>query len=199
MPESTRTNRFEYVGFWGRVGASLLDAFILIGPGLATFPLIQRLFRMRAPGPWIAASIAVRFVVLFFVTWFGGTPGKLILRMRIVDRDGEYLTPSRAVLRDAIPWADLLVLSIMIIQVMSTIPAGYVPDSWIELSRTLVRYGGAWPSFTTILSWMSLPDVLFVACSPRKQALHDLLAGSFVITLPAPETSHPAVTSVIET
>jgi uncharacterized RDD family membrane protein YckC len=114
----------EYCGFWIRFCARLLDGLILLA---ASFPLstinqviIFRFYPITGPGirmerfastaqlgPFLAVQAGFVLVSLmlafayevYFVGRFGGTPGKLLLRMRIVRSDFSRLTYGRAAIR----------------------------------------------------------------------------------------------------
>jgi len=119
-----REEAARYCGFWIRFCARLLDGLFL---SAVTVPLsvinqviIFRFYPIRGPGARIgnfentsqlgafltiqAAFILVSLILaftyeVFFVGRFGGTPGKLLLRMRIVRSDFSRLTYGRAAIR----------------------------------------------------------------------------------------------------
>ena len=114
----------KYCGFWIRFCARLLDSLCLM---VITFPLsvinqviIFRSYPLTGPRAGIeqfgdtshlgtfltiqAAFILVGLILsfafeVFFVGRFGGTPGKLLLHMRIVRSDFSRLTYGRAAIR----------------------------------------------------------------------------------------------------
>jgi uncharacterized RDD family membrane protein YckC len=87
----------KYAGFWSRVGASILDSLIF-GLGGSLIALIASLLI-----GWELASgimqIAVVVLVIYMDGMLGGTPGKLILGMKIVKEDGSYIGIGKAVIR----------------------------------------------------------------------------------------------------
>jgi len=85
---------FEYVGFWPRVGAAIIDtilALIIIGPILTwiygkEYWLTEReVFELAGPADllinWVFPAVAV---ILFWI-YRQATPGKMAIRARIVD------------------------------------------------------------------------------------------------------------------
>jgi uncharacterized RDD family membrane protein YckC len=114
----------QYCGFWIRFCARLLDSLFLFA---LTFPLslinqvvIVRYIPLTGPearvgrledianlGTFLtieAAFLLASFILalsyeVFFVGRFGGTPGKLLLRMRIVRSDFSRLTYGRSAIR----------------------------------------------------------------------------------------------------
>jgi uncharacterized RDD family membrane protein YckC len=112
----------QYCGFWIRFSARLLDGLFLLvvrGPLLAINANIVRTHPQVAPGKmgslenaaqlgalltFQAAYFLVGIILslayeVFFVGRFGGTPGKLLLHMRIVRSDFSRVTYSRAAIR----------------------------------------------------------------------------------------------------
>jgi len=114
----------QYCGFWIRFSARLLDGLILMAVTLPLSLINQviffRFYPITGPGVRIesfentanlgafltiqAAFALVSLILTFayevyFVGHFGGTPGKLLLRMQIVRSDFSRLTYGRAAIR----------------------------------------------------------------------------------------------------
>jgi uncharacterized RDD family membrane protein YckC len=83
----------EYVGFWPRVGASIIDALLI---GMITWPLLTAIYGMSywsgddfVKGPvdfllsWVFPAIAV---IAFWIAK-QATPGKMAISARIVDAE----------------------------------------------------------------------------------------------------------------
>lgn len=96
----------EYVGFWPRVGASLVDTILLIA---ITFPVVSMYY---GPAYWMSESFLmgpVDFLVSYVfpfvaVVWFWhakqATPGKMLIGAQVVDAvTGKPLTTGQCVLR----------------------------------------------------------------------------------------------------
>jgi uncharacterized RDD family membrane protein YckC len=99
-------SHFEYVGFWARVGASLVDTVLLCA---ILYPVLTAIYGRdywtdpsRVHGPvdvllqWVLPALAV---IAFWITR-QATPGKMLIRARIVDADsGQPLTRRQAIVR----------------------------------------------------------------------------------------------------
>jgi uncharacterized RDD family membrane protein YckC len=85
------TEELEYVGFWSRVGAALIDSLLIV---FITMPLLTAVYGTRywssstfVHGPanilinWLLPALAV---ILFWV-YRQATPGKMAIGARIVD------------------------------------------------------------------------------------------------------------------
>lgn len=116
---------------------------------------------------WVLLSL---FNILMVVK-FGGTPARLILRTRIVNEEGKYPSLKQAVIR----YIFLLVNSLLAVIVtagngtLSKLPEAYA--NWAPLASDL----------TGILSFVIIIDCLFLVFSMRNRALHDSMAGTYVI------------------
>ena len=96
---------YEYVGFWMRFLALLIDTLIVI----VIFLPVQLALGIDPSDPVtnssfstfdLIANILVTIAYIFFWVKYAGTPGKLILKMKVLDAEtGNPLTISQAVLR----------------------------------------------------------------------------------------------------
>jgi uncharacterized RDD family membrane protein YckC len=91
----------EYVGFWPRVGAALIDSVLLL---LVLGPVMYLLFGSLNPSSRLGDLLfnVVLPCAITVALWvrFGFTPGKYALSARVVDADtGQPLSSGRAFLR----------------------------------------------------------------------------------------------------
>lgn len=179
-------NQFEYVGFWMRVWAAILDAVILL-------PLTLSMVFLFGSTGWavehrtIALELALAVLWIGLYMWcvmrFGGTPGKLIVGIRIVDAQGQYLNFKRALRRELVPNILLNVVYLMqMYKALSTYPESAPRETIIEIGTIINDYGQPFTQIATLLGFLVYLDIGMVLFSRKKQALHDLIAGSFVIT-----------------
>ena len=103
-----KSTELEYVGFWARAGASLIDVIlqlVIVIP--LTFVIYGRLRFMSPVGSFLMgpADVFVNYIlpaVVVIAMWvrFGATPGKMALSAKVVDADtGEPLTIPASLLR----------------------------------------------------------------------------------------------------
>jgi len=101
---------FQYAGFWIRFVAVIIDA-IIVGLACAVIQaaLVGSVIRTTALGARPAAGVAVMIGLVyllstaiaasyeaFFVNRMGATPGKLILKLKVVRPDGGQVSLGRA-------------------------------------------------------------------------------------------------------
>lgn len=96
----------EYVGFWARLGATIIDILLQF---VVTLPLTYAIYgRVSAPsgkifmgfGDFLINLVLPTAAVIAFWVYLGATPGKMAISARIVDADtGAPLSISRSVVR----------------------------------------------------------------------------------------------------
>ncbi|BFO57901.1 RDD family protein [Acidovorax sacchari] len=95
----------EYVGFWARLGATLLDTVLLL---VVTVPLLAAVYGwdyfkqterlVAGPADFLISWVLPAVVVLLFWFWRQATPGKMNIGARVVDAEtGRPMTPGQAV------------------------------------------------------------------------------------------------------
>lgn len=177
-----RTSQFVFVGFWKRVLAGLVDAAIGCVFMPFTIPMLVWSLRHRTILPGVLWCVAWTMILLWFVVRFGGTPGKLAIRARIVDADGHFLSWGRAVLR-IVP---SLIVSITHFLQMGTAFSRYpetVPhSSYLEFGRILNQYGQPFAMLSMIFVFLFYVDIGAILFNKQKRAIHDFIAGSYVVT-----------------
>lgn len=95
---------YEYAGFWIRVLASIIDSLVLMLV-LVPFAVVVGmlgLVDLEASFSWLDIVIQICSVLFYIGCWvkFAGTPGKRILKLKILDADtGEHLTTGKAIIR----------------------------------------------------------------------------------------------------
>jgi uncharacterized RDD family membrane protein YckC len=126
----------DYAGFWIRLGALMIDGFIL---GLANFLLfvpLGILVPMSEDNPFVVLSFMPLFIIVQYAipavydTWFvgkyGATPGKMACRLKVVVEDGGQVTYLRALGRHFAKWLSSMILAI-----------GFIMAAFDDQKRTL--------------------------------------------------------------
>jgi uncharacterized RDD family membrane protein YckC len=122
---------------------------------------------------------------VYLVKRYGGTPGKLLLRTRVVMLDGSPVTWKAAMLRYSIyllfSLASMLALGIGLLNLQ--IPDGqYFSMGFMERNALIV---GAAPSWHEVTIWLmqiwTWSEFLVILLNKKRRALHDYLAGTVVV------------------
>lgn len=97
------SHKYEYAGFWIRLGASIIDNIIIsvvllpIGIILGWESIYSSELTSGAGWLW---QILIAALCVFCWVKFTGTPGKRLLRLKVLDeKTGENVTPDQAILR----------------------------------------------------------------------------------------------------
>lgn len=167
----------QIAGFWGRIGAFVLDLLLLgaLGWGLGLF-FADDFARMGGWGRVIGFAIAsIYFGVMNSRLGVGQTLGKRALNLRVSSTDGALLSPSRSFARTA-------VLNIPFFLNGAPFNAD-VLLSWLVYPLSLAVLG------------LGLSIVyLYVFNRKTRQSLHDLIVGSTVVKGASPKGAALAVT-----
>ena len=167
-----RLEQEDFIGFWKRVLATILDLLIILIPAVIVYWIFNSLaVSLHSEIPIVLEYILFVVFDVFMIVRFGGTPGKLVLKMKIVNQQGNIPTLKEALIRN-------------IFRIISTIFSMIVGVSLYDLtviSTTLNLWAPLATDLSEILGLIMLVDYLFVAFTPRKRALHDMMAGTYVV------------------
>ena len=84
-------SEYEYVGFWARVGASIIDTILVIA---ICFPLVTMIYGtaywsstaiIQGPADFVINWVLPAIAVVLFWIYRQATPGKMAIKARIVD------------------------------------------------------------------------------------------------------------------
>ncbi len=171
-PEMTAA---EISGFWLRLGAFIVDAFILAGAGyLLGCVAFDRLAQL---GPWWGRILGFGIVLLYFgplnnSAGKGQTIGKRLAGIRVQDRTGNTISPVRSLIRYS-------VLAVPFFLAFAIIPTSFmVSPVGFLMGPAIAGVGGA------II-------YLYVFNRRTRQSLHDLAAGTYVVRSSGPVTVGP--------
>ncbi|MBS0379520.1 MAG: RDD family protein [Proteobacteria bacterium] len=173
-----------YAGFWPRLGSKLLDFLILLP--LAPFMIWgERHFRLFDVYRLVPMTLFSIFYFIFLVARLGGTPGKLLMGIRIAELDGSAVTTSAAIIRQlpelVLATAAAVALCAPLLEV-SDAQYAEIASSTAERSRFLRENAPPWYQGTSIVFSIWVWGELVVLLTNRKRrALHDFLAGTVVL------------------
>lgn len=178
----TSVDTVVYAGFWRRLAAALVD-FAIAAPIAAIWYMFDR------QGPALALYLIVPKLAftawygMYLVARFGGTPGKLILGLRITMQDGSPVTPRAAVLRHIVDFAFAVVVTVVVALAVQKLPAAtFYTLGFRERHAALEPFLPAWYDTLMLVAGVWLWGEMLVLLTNRKRrALHDFIAGTVVI------------------
>jgi uncharacterized RDD family membrane protein YckC len=168
-----------YGGFWRRVVAAIIDTILLMIPiwivasfagisfgtlfGMDAEQMMENpdAFYARMSQTFMLMGTASAVIYLVYKAGFEGsgmqaTPGKMVMGLRVTDRDGEPLSAGAAALRSW-PW--------------------WAPSAFMALDGLLGTVG----IMSNGIGIAALISYIVVAFTGRKQGVHDMMAGALVV------------------
>ena len=172
----------HYGGFWVRFAAFWLDFLIMLPLTAVVFWASQR-YRLFEVYYFIPGTLIGLFYSVYLVRRFGGTPGKLIMRLRIRKVSGEPVRYREALLRYAPDFLLGTIMTIALLQASSRMTdAEFHALSFMERSQRLLQLAPAWLKPLQIIQNIWIWSEFIVLLTNRKRrALHDFIAGTIVI------------------
>ncbi|XLZ70250.1 RDD family protein [Massilia sp. SR12] len=170
-------------GFWRRVGAHLLDTlFMLPVVGLTYWgSSLSRYFYAW----WVVPGLLIGlFYSGYLVQRFGGTPGKLLMKLRVEMADGSAVSTKAAFLRAGVLQLIGLATSLgLALSALAMDDATYLSMGFMQRSEALTSSGPGWQFALTIAMqvwiWGSLVVLLV---NKRRRAPHDFIAGTVLVS-----------------
>lgn len=187
----------QYAGFWRRFGALWLDflimspVFVLVWWGLGNFRLFQVFYFL----PGIAFGL---FYSVYLVQRFGGTPGKRLMKIRILQVSGEPVGYKHASYRYGPGFVFGLMASLaMVSAVLSLSDAEYHSVASIQERQAMLNSARpVWGAYVDIiLNLWVWSEFIVMMTNKKRRALHDFLAGTVVVRdAPITEEQTPSLT-----
>lgn len=171
----------EIAGAWRRIAAVALD-FVLLH---LTLTILTRDMMMSPVGIWVLDFVFAVFYSTTFLGLRGQTPGKMALRLRVIGAGDQMLTYGQTFKRSALKWAPIFAVFVLLALLMpGDLQSQLQQESAVEpvaidpraaLGSSAVLVVGA-------VGWLWL--VHSARRHPDGQALHDRVAGTYVIKMP---------------
>ena len=172
-----------FVGFGPRLGAALLDLLVLL-------PITGGVMYFTFFSPNITGYFALFLLSVLIKPvcekMFGGTPGKLLLKQKVVAKEGVGLSWGQAFMR-YLPWAVGAIFTAYMQYNVFSIPGLEDADGFIEYQEIVQEYqmenGGALMTIVqSVVGFLPLISAFFILGNKKKQAAHDILAETYVVS-----------------
>lgn len=176
-PVGVNQNEVVYGGFWTRLGAMIVDGFVLA-------PLTVSIMYFNVVS-WKSVEVLIIFTLLslmykpFMEYMYGATLGKMALRLKVVNLQFEKASLEEILLRNVfhiVPSVISLFFSIGM----------YNDSEFLEIDGYLefATFSQQFQSIQ-IISWVSscitLVDLIVMLADDRKRSLHDRIGKTFVV------------------
>jgi uncharacterized RDD family membrane protein YckC len=184
------TDTLRYAGFWPRLASELVD-FVILVPLMALTLWGSSAFRLFDLYYFLPGAVFGLFYSVYLVGRFGGTPGKLIVGIRIRKLNGEPIGYREAFLRYSVGFILGIATSLaLLFPLLHMTDAEYHSLSFMERSQRLIELAPFWykPSQWMQRAW-AWGELIVLLTNRKRRALHDFIAGTVVVHVgPAPDT-----------
>jgi uncharacterized RDD family membrane protein YckC len=171
-----------YAGFWTRLASLLLDAIIMV-------PIIFLTLYLNGLGKNIYfITFIVNFIIgiwygIYLPKKYGGTPGKLIVGIKIIRLDGQSIDWKESFLRYIINLLLSLFSAIMMtVCILQADDSVFTSLSWLKQTQYLMSLS---PKFFKVHTWISniwvYGELAVLLTNERKRAIHDFIAGTVIV------------------
>ncbi len=175
-------NEDVYAGFWIRVAAKLVDFIILL-------PVMGLVFYVNSISK--SASLTIMIPNLLFglafevilVKLYGGTPGKLIMGLKIIQKNGDNIDWKASFYRNSVEFmlavtgVYILFLTLNLIDDSTYASLGFMKRNQLMATINPVPMKiQNWINFV----WFFIGAIVLISNS-RKRTTHDFIAGTVVI------------------
>ena len=178
-------NQFEkpkYAGFFQRLGSLLIDAMILMP--ISFFVMWgneqSRLFTLYY---FIPGLIIMFLYHIYLVKEYGGTPGKLLLNIKITKLDETNVGYKEAIIRQIINLILGVALQVYtILTILNMTDEEYFSYNWVTRGQAIIEYSPMWYYIILALTniWV-YSEFIVMLTNKERRAIHDFMAGTIVI------------------
>ena len=193
----------DYVGFWWRVLAMLVDGLVMIIPSVIIsipYYIISHEATSAAPEnpfagmtgdatvPYILTTLGTLILRMGYEVWmvgkFQGTVGKMAIGAKVVAPDGGRISYKRSFLR----WLGKSIINSIVIYTIALIPAAIgfalnfeaIQEGTMTEEQTMIAIG-LWGSLCSITFLIGCFPFYMAGFTKQKQALHDLMFATRVV------------------
>ncbi len=165
----------RFAGFWVRVGATIIDFFILLP--IIAFGMYNML-NIKSLALFFAITLLHALYKPFMEYNYGATLGKMALKLKVVNTQFGAITLNQAILRFGFQILGIFASLFSTIALFSN-PEFYEITNFMELGEFQQTQGIDY--MTMGANFLGLIAVIVVAFDERKQGLHDKIAQTYCV------------------
>lgn len=171
-----------YAGFWSRLGSELLDFVILI-PYIFILQYLNGLSILMCQIIMIPSLIFYIWFNVYLVKRYGGTPGKLIVGIKIINKNGDDIDMKGAVVRYIVSIGLAIFGSIIMLYILQDADEEVYQS--LSFWKRSLYIGQLNPQLIKLNTWLTniwiYSELIVLLTNKRKRSIHDFMANSVVI------------------
>ena len=179
----TEENKISYAGFWPRLGAQLIDFLVMLPYTFFAIWLGEN-YRLSQLILFVPGCLFGLWLHVYLVKVYGGTPGKLALKLKIRKLDGSPADFREAFLRYSVGFvlSTLLTISICMVVLQMT-DSEYFSYPYFSRALVISRKGFAQDELFWLTQLWLWSEFIVMFSNKKRRAIHDYIAGTIVSTL----------------
>jgi len=171
-----------YAGFGPRVAAKILDVIIML-PIMGLLLYIEGLSKSAYFYAVVPYLLVVVIYEVVLVKIYGGTPGKLIMGIKIIQKNGDDIDWRAACYRYSVEFfLAILAVFVMILTLNMIDDSTYISMGFVKRYQLLSSIN---PIPNQVQSWLSgvwtISGLIVLVFDARKRSTHDFIAGTVVV------------------
>jgi len=171
-----------YAGFWERLGSLLVDALVYIPISLLTL-YVNSFDKNIYFLTFIPNLLFTLWYGIYLPKRYGGTPGKLVVGIKIICKNGDDINWREAILRHSFNIVlSLIHVVIMTISILKADNSIFKSMAWLHQNSYLVSMN---PVLFHTYIWISniwfYGELIVLMTNKRKRAIHDYIAGTVIV------------------
>jgi len=182
VPQPLKSDEVQYGGFLRRFAAYWLDV-IAFAPVVTLGLLLSAQWRLYYVWALAPGALVGLWFHVDLVKRFGGTPGKLLMNLRIRKVDGTRIEYREATLRYLVLFMLSLLQSLAVaISALNMSNEEYLALGFIARSQRLLGQAPSWNGIVTVcLQIWVWGEFVVMLTNKKRRALHDFMAGTVVV------------------
>ncbi len=176
-----RSNKFQYASFAKRLTDVLINFAINILAILGSIYVLEYCFAYQAVLPQFGYFTIWLGLYTYLLVSGGVTPGAVILGMKVVDKEGKYLSVSQALFRNFAVFITMILHSAMLWRTLNQMPISHSVNGFYEIASSYQEFSPFIFQLTIGIQIFIVFDLMSVLFNGQNRALRDVMADSFVI------------------
>jgi len=173
-------NEKYFSGFWSRLGANLLDMLIIM-PFIILIQFINSLNLYNFYFTIIPNLLFIFWYNIFLPKKYSGTPGKLIVGLKIVKMDASQIDWRESFLRHSVNILFIFLNIFMMVSAILKVDIIIYNDlNWLQQSEYLSSFSNI-TLLTTLSNIWIWSEIIVLLFNKRRRAIHDYIAGTVIV------------------